>query len=196
MSYRIYTTDAFVLGSRPAGEASLQFTLFTHELGLVRAHAQGVQLLASKLRAGLQTLTASSVSLVRGREVWRLTSTSAHAHAATKRLCADERVVWARILALVERLVRGEEQDELLYQMLVAIAAFLAREELSSDELLCLELLAKLRILHHLGYVGGTSVSLEPFLHEEVSREVLRKLEGHAGVIAGIIATSLQATQL
>jgi len=72
--YRTYTTEAVVLGSRDAGEANKYYFLLTRELGLIHAFAQGVRELKSKLRYSLAELSYVKVSLVRGKEKWRLTS--------------------------------------------------------------------------------------------------------------------------
>ena len=52
--YHLYHTGAVVVGSSPSGEASKTILLFTRELGLVSARAQGVRGFAtpSALAAG------------------------------------------------------------------------------------------------------------------------------------------------
>src|SRR3989338_3919171 len=74
MSYHIYTTRGIVLAERPIREADRIYTIITHDLGLIRAIAIGVRKEASKLRGNIEPFSLSSVSLVRGREYWRLTS--------------------------------------------------------------------------------------------------------------------------
>ncbi len=191
--YRIYTTDAFVLSSQPAAEASLKVSLFTEELGLVRAHAQGVRLVGSKLRSGLQTLHRSNVSLVRGREFWRLTSAMSYEQSDWK---FEQRTLFARLLALVERLVHGEEQDGELYGILVHLHALLARESFTADELRQLELLALLQILDHLGYVGGEQQPLSLFKANPLEKQTLALVTGKEGELLSMVNASLHATQL
>ena len=41
--HHIYETNAFVLKNIPHGEADAMLTLFTEELGLIRALAQGIR---------------------------------------------------------------------------------------------------------------------------------------------------------
>ena len=72
--HHIHHTEAFVLGSSPKGEDSKLLRLYTRELGLVYAHAQAVRKLSSKLRFTLQDFSRASVDLVRGKEIWRVTT--------------------------------------------------------------------------------------------------------------------------
>ncbi|MCE9517782.1 recombination protein O N-terminal domain-containing protein, partial [Candidatus Nomurabacteria bacterium] len=74
--HHIYHTKSFVIGSYNRGEANKILVLYTREMGLVRAVAQGIRLNKSKLRFGLQDFSYASVDLVRGRDIWRVTSGS------------------------------------------------------------------------------------------------------------------------
>lgn len=72
MSHLIYSTEALVLKAEDRGEGSRLFWLFTEHFGLVVAHAQGVRQAHSKLKHELQLYNLIRVSLVRGREWWRV----------------------------------------------------------------------------------------------------------------------------
>ena len=103
--HHIYHTEAFVLGSNQNGEDSKIITLYTKELGLVRAKAQGIRKLASKLRFTLQNFSYAKVDLVRGKEIWRIT-TASPLDSNTDILCFPEREkVMVHIMSLVARLV-------------------------------------------------------------------------------------------
>lgn len=88
MAERVYTTEALVVGERPSGEASKVFTLFTRELGLLRAYARSVRELRSKLRYNLSLHSLTRVSLVPGREYWKLVGTESSGLSVTPRMCA------------------------------------------------------------------------------------------------------------
>jgi recombinational DNA repair protein (RecF pathway) len=115
MSYAVYTTRGFILGSAPNGEASKVYTIYTEDFGLVRAKAQGVRLLASKLRYNLDDFAFGSFSFVRGKELWRLTG------AETASLGPENAPLRARILTLVRRLVQGEERNDGLFKALMPL---------------------------------------------------------------------------
>src|ERR1700733_8051707 len=72
MSHRIYTTSGFVVESRPYGEAGKILSIFTRDLGMVNAAAQGIRLVRSKLRYHAQDFSLAKFSLVRGRDLWRV----------------------------------------------------------------------------------------------------------------------------
>lgn len=115
MSYAVYSTKGFILGSAPSGEASKTYLLYTEDFGLVRARAQSVRLLASKLRYNLEDYSFAVFSLVKGKEFWRLTG-------AEKIFSPKEHPeVSARVLNLVRRLVQGEEKNGKLFKVLLSM---------------------------------------------------------------------------
>ncbi|MEI8130779.1 MAG: recombination protein O N-terminal domain-containing protein, partial [bacterium] len=119
--HHIYHTDAFILGSYQTGEDSKIIVLYATGLGLVRAKAQGVRKLSSKLRFTLQNFSHAKVDLVRGKEIWRIT-TAVPVDSNTDILCFPEREqVIARISSLVTRLVAGEEHNDELFFLLSSV---------------------------------------------------------------------------
>src|SRR3989344_8517195 len=80
MSHHLYQTPGIVLSSSPYGEANRDFRIFTKELGLIRASAQGIRFLKSKLRYAIHDFSYCDLSLVRGKEVWRLTGVLKHSN--------------------------------------------------------------------------------------------------------------------
>src|SRR5512146_101812 len=74
MSHHIYNTRALVLGSRTRGERDRVFALLTRDVGLVKALAQGVRRESSKLGGVLMDYAISDVSLVKGKNAWRITT--------------------------------------------------------------------------------------------------------------------------
>lgn len=140
MSYHIYTTKGLVLSAKPLREADRVYSILTRELGLVRATATGVRKEGSKLRGALEPFSLTSVSLVRGKEYWRLTAAE-----LIRRLPAEAAL--ARPLALIERLVPGEEAHPELFDAVI--------NELEAGE-------TKLvgQALFHLGYLRGEDLAL------------------------------------
>jgi chromosome segregation protein len=70
----IHTTPGFIIDSRPYGEAGKLLSIFTRDFGLVTTSASGIRFEKSKLRYHSQDYSFGSFSLVRGKELWRLTS--------------------------------------------------------------------------------------------------------------------------
>lgn len=147
-----YLTPAVVIARTPSGEANLSVALLTREFGIVYARAQGARKPGAKMAAGLQTLAEAEVTLLRGKDGWRLAGTiltEDWAHALGK--SARERA--ARTLALADRLVRGESGDPALY--LIATRYLRALKELPADLHDGAETLAALRLLATLGLDTG-----------------------------------------
>ncbi len=141
MSYAVYSTRGFILGSTPSGEASKIYLIYTEDFGLVRARAQSVRMLSSKLRYNLEDYSFGTFSLVRGKEVWRLTG------ADKQDLPEKLSLVRARILNLVKRLVQGEERNEKLFNTLLTVT----EKEMSEPVILS-------QILDALGYIDATAL--------------------------------------
>src|SRR3989304_7240195 len=72
MSHKIYHTEGFVIAGSNYGEANRYLSIFTQDFGLVRASAQSLRKVSSKLRFSLQDFCYSKIDLVRGKEIWRV----------------------------------------------------------------------------------------------------------------------------
>lgn len=153
--HHIYTTEGFILRSANFGEANKFYFIFTKEFGLVKAAAQGVRLLKSKLRYGLEDYSLAKVALVRGRDVWRLTS--AESIFTLKTFLKDDQtkfVLMTRIFSLLSRLLHGEEKNPFLFDSLREGVDFLSKAQMSPTELTNFEYILALRVLSSLGYLG------------------------------------------
>ena len=172
--HRIYNTEAYVLKSLNFGEANKFFFLFTKDFGLIRASAQGIRHLKSKLRYSLQDFCYTKISLVRGREMWRITgaekiTTFCHSCAGRNpeilglnssnnsliEVSSEKFLILSRIFSLLLRLLHGEEKNEKIFELLNSGMLFLKQEKVSKDLLGSFEALMALRILSALGYIGN-----------------------------------------
>lgn len=155
----IYTTKAIIVKSIPIGEANKYYFLLTEDLGFIRASAQGVRLDKSKLKGHLQDFYLVSVSLVKGKEIWRIvgveTIESESFIKDTNKLVAIK-----NIFNLLTRLLHGEEKNEDLYRSIESSYKFLIKNELSEDNIKNLETITVLRILYNLGYFKTSSPTL------------------------------------
>lgn len=156
MAHHIYQTDAFILNGINVGDSNRYIDIFTRDMGFVRASAQGARHEKSKLRYSLQNYTYSFFSLVRGREIWRITGAS-YVHNTFYDLAHNnlKNILCTRIFSVLRRLLHGEEKNEFLFEIIVSFIDFLKNNELSSSNLKYLESLVILRILHSLGYISN-----------------------------------------
>ena len=153
--YAIYQTEGIVLGGADSGEANRYLYIFTKDLGLVGATAQGLRELKSKLRYSLQDFSYSKVDLVRGKSGWRVVSAQSivnYSHIfrdGDKKECFETTV---RLCRLLGRLLKGEEQNEKLFSEVMEILSALKEQTLSREDVFNLEIIAVMRILKNLGY--------------------------------------------
>ena len=194
MSHHIYQTEAFVIDSNSYREADKIITLFTKDLGLLQARAIGVRLLQSKLRYSLQDFSYAKVSLVRGRELWRLTSAGSAFNLVSE--ISPESFVFARALSLIKRLVHGEEKNENLWTTLFTALNFLKVQEISTINPEYIEWVLVLRILFALGYVAPRKET-EAFLKDfEWSPALIQNAPGSKKFILSSINEALKQSQL
>jgi len=147
VSYHIYTMRGIILSERPVREADRIYTIMTRNLGLVRAAAIGVRKEISKLRGSIEPFSLSSISFVKGKDYWRLTSAE-----LIRNIPAVP--VIARPLALIEKLVQGEAPNPELFD---AVEKSILSPELY-DEMFETNLVSK--ILFHLGYLKESDMAL------------------------------------
>ncbi len=186
--YVKYHTEAIVLGGNVHGEADKMFSLYTRDFGLVRARASAVRREYSKMRFALQYYAHVYVSLVRGQSGWR----AAGAQRSSHMLSGESLRAYARIAALTERLIRGEEKNEHLFTILRDVHDSLKEAVQPS----AIELLGVARVLHQLGYLSvGT---LEETLFTDTGYGV-REFEAaavHREWLLASINRALSETQL
>ena len=141
MSYHIYTTKSLVLSAKARGEADRVYSILTRDLGLVRAVGLAVRKENSKLRGGLEPVSLSIISLVRGKEYWRLTSAE-----------FIKKVKKSKALAILEKLVAGETPHPELFD---AVGEFLSKPGFDNET----QFVAT--ILSHLGYLKKSDLNLD-----------------------------------
>lgn len=199
--YAIHTTPGFILDSRPYGEADKLLSIFTRDFGLVTATAQGIRFEKSKLRYFCQDYSFGTFSLVRGKEFWRLTSAASDIADSTEsanlsKLSTPSRnSLIARMALLLRRLLHGEEANPDLFEALFAAQRFLMSTDLTEEQGKALESITVLRIMHHLGYVGGDA-ALRPFIDEPLSSELLQAAGAQRAAINAHINKALKESHL
>lgn len=196
MSHHIYQTDAFVIAGKNTREASRTLVLYTRELGLITVGVQGVRLLASKLRYGLQDFSRSTVALVRGRNGWRITSAIPEKNFYDVFKDSPEKLSIATHSLLLLARLTGEEKNAVLFDLIDTSFLFLETLENSPELLSNFESILVLRMLHNLGYVGDI-----PHLNHFVSKTVLneaslRELTPFRSETVRIINASLKESHL
>jgi len=196
MSHHTYTTAAFVLGGVDVGEGSRSLVFYTRELGLLYGLARSVREVRSKLRFALQPLSLCEVSLVRGRDVWRVTGARAGINYYHVLQDAPHKLaLLARVFSLARRLIRGEEPGGEVFELFEEGLTFLVEEELNKEELALFECLFIFKLLHLLGYVASFETR-RTLPDEKITRELLVAMASYKKKLVHEINKSLTATQL
>ena len=195
--YSSYHTEAFIIKSYSSGEANKSFLLYTKRFGLILAFAQGIRFLKSKLRFNLQEYSYCEVSLVRGKEIWRLTGVKEIGNIYTELSNRREVfLVFARVFSLLNRLLHGEEKNERLFENIIYARNFILNNNLEKEDLRSFEYILAMRILKSLGYLGKSSIFedfvVSPYWDMELISK-MRAVKSHALVK---IRESLNETQL
>ncbi|MCC7004384.1 DNA repair protein RecO [Candidatus Nomurabacteria bacterium] len=154
--HHIYHTEGIILEGKGIGEANKYFLIFTKDLGMIRASAQNVRSVSSKLRFSLQDFSYSKISLVRGKDYWRITN--AELIFSIFQNFKDNKIAFkllANVLGLLKRMLKGEEPNEKLFLIISSFLDFLNTTKITRDELASAEYILVLRVLKNLGYVDA-----------------------------------------
>lgn len=169
--HHIYHTEGLILGSQNFGEAGKYYSIFTRDLGMIYASAQGVRKLSSKLRFVLQDFSYVKIDFVRGKDFWRITSASKTNMLESVSQKKETLEVFSNLSRLLKRLLAGEEANKNLFSDLLNGLLILEKYE-TQEDLRNIEMIIVLRLLHNLGYIGGNEtigdVIKSPFEQELV----------------------------
>jgi hypothetical protein len=197
MSYRIYTSDAFILSAKQSRDADLSLLAFTELFGLLHANAKSARHMKSKLRYSLQSMTFGSISMVKGRELWRVTSAKKMISLYDKRIPAESRMLLARMLLHVERFCPREQPEPVIFELIKSMSGFIFKDltasvlngaggkdassangALNSLPHYCarLEKIFLLRLMHELGYVERNEQT-GIFIMEKINPSFMNILE-------------------
>lgn len=144
MAIEKYTTEGLILESYDQGEHDRAFKVFTKDYGMIICHARSVRKLESKLRAHLLPRTFSVLTLVKGREVWRLTG-------AEKKNEVTPYI--EEVVELLKRFVRGESTHKTLYRRMSDLSSLPGEYDKGKVRLLIYYVL-----LVELGYADGNVI--------------------------------------
>lgn len=190
MAHNIYHTEGFILEKKDFKEADNLLFILTKDFGVIPVLALGLRRLPSKLRYQTVLFNHANVSLVKGREFWRLiaveeTDLSVALKAETKK------VIYLQSLSLLRHLFQGEEDDQIVFNDFKQGLVFLAEKNLSQSACKNFECILVLRMLKLLGYLKDES-SLRPFLvFSDWSNEIIDAMADKQRLAVSLINSSL-----
>lgn len=192
--HHIYHTEGIILGSKNFGEAGKYYYIFTRDLGLVHATAQGVRKMSSKLRYILQDFSYVKIDLVKGRDFWRVTSASKTNTLEELAKMPLNLEIFANVARLLQRLLTGEYPNELLFTDLLSGLSLLEKLK-TGEDLRGIEAVIVLRILNNLGYIGGNQ-KLDSFTKSPFEHELVIQAYKNRKAVLGEINKALKQTHL
>lgn len=151
MSYKTYTTEAIVCGSRANNTSDKSFLLFTRDSGMLWASAKSVREERSKQRFALQEFSLVRVSLVRGKSGWRIGSAESERNYFADSATKEARVVVTGVVKLLRQFLHGELNHPGVFED--AKNALSASASIAPSEATQIIDLFAFRLLYRLGYV-------------------------------------------
>lgn len=151
MSYLTYTTEALVCGAINQNTADRIYRLFTREMGMLYASAKSVREERSRQRYALQEFSHIRVSLIRGKNMWKVGSVESINNDYDDAISREARGSVAIIYRTLRRFIQGEEASVELFdfcqEALTTLTSELKRRT-------AVELYVQIRILLFLGYLS------------------------------------------
>lgn len=147
MAIEKHSTKCFVIESFMQGEHDRAYKLFTREFGLITVHAKSIRKLESRLRAHVLPRTLSLVTVVQGREVWRLVG--------AQELDAVPEIIY-EVTTLIKRFIRGEGAHKALYDRLMSFLDYAPKYDVQKARLLLYFIL-----LVELGYADAKIIGVK-----------------------------------
>ncbi len=193
--HHIYHTTGIIFDARETGEANKFLTILTREEGMVRAAAQGIRHGKSKLRFALQDFSYAKIDLVRGRDVWRVTSAQPISSFLSLSLSRDTAPLFKNIIKLVGRLYDGESPNEALFDHLMETFTALSEKKFTATDLKHFEVVVVLRILYHLGYLAHTKEN-DALVRSPLDGRLIEEAAKVRAEMLTAINQSLRETQL
>lgn len=167
MSYSTYTTEALVCGTWDRNTADKSYLLFTKNAGMLYADARSAREEKSKQRFGLQDFSYIRVSLIKGKNGWRIGSVEPVCNHYADAIDKAGRGSVVMIYRWLRRFYKGEESDPLLFVYLLAGLEVLGK---TVTDRAYLERLIQLRVLYDLGYVDTKQA--EAFLVKTITPDL------------------------
>ncbi|MCA9357002.1 recombination protein O N-terminal domain-containing protein [Candidatus Nomurabacteria bacterium] len=180
MAYLTYTTKALVCGVFNRNTADRSYLLFTREAGMLYADARSVREERSRQRYALQEFSLVRVSLVKGKNSWKIGSIEAQKNYYHEARDKESRGSVVSLFRLLRRFLKGEEQAQELFNYTLASLEELIKVHTERN---FLEMALQVHILAKLGYVDINNIpanlqSVDPDdVSKQYSDDIYRQIE-------------------
>ena len=182
------------MGSKGYGETGKYYSIFTRDLGMIYASAQGVRKMSSKLRFILQDFAYIKVDLVQGKDFWRVTSASKTNKLEKLSKNLETFKVVSNIANLLKRLLAGIEKNEALFIDLIKGLSILEKAD-KKEDLRHIEAIIVLRVLNNLGYIGENEI-LQNLIKSPFEEDLIFEVSKSRSQVLRQINQALKETHL
>jgi len=135
-----YQTEGFVLKKEDQAEADQLFTIFSKDFGKIKILGKAIRKITSKLRAGMELFYLSQIEFIQGKTYKILTEAMVIDKFKEMRENLERLNIAFKISEDLDNLLKGEEQDEKIWQLLNEVFSKLNSLEIKNS---------KLEILYH-----------------------------------------------
>lgn len=116
-----HRSQGFVIKEENRGEADKVFTIFTKNFGKVKVSGKAIRKIKSKLRAGIQAFYLSEIEFIQGKKQKTLVDAiSLDKFPGIKKNFNKLRII-SKITEVFDKLVKGEEPDKKLWELLLEV---------------------------------------------------------------------------
>lgn len=116
-----YRSQGFVLGEEERGETDKIFTVFTKDFGKLKISGKAIRKIKSKLRAGIQPFYLSEIEFIQGKNQKILTDAIPLDKFLNIKKNLNKLRIISKITEVFDNLVRGEEPDKKLWNLLLEV---------------------------------------------------------------------------
>lgn len=113
-----YRTQGFILKKVDVGESDRIFTIFTKDFGKLEILAKALRKITSKLRGGMELFYLSDIEFIQGKTHKTLTDAILIERFSNLRKDLKKLKIAFEISEIIDNLIKGEEKDEQIWQLL------------------------------------------------------------------------------
>ena len=129
-----YRTQGFILKKTDQGEADRIFTVFTSDFGKLEVLAKAVRKIKSKLRSASEIFYLSEIEFIQGKAYKTLTDAILIDNFKNLRKSLARLTVAYKISEVFDNLIKGQEPDEKIWQLLNESFKILNNSRLPHDK--------------------------------------------------------------
>lgn len=183
MAIEKFTTEAIVIALYDNGENDCMVRLYTREFGMIQAISKGLRK-SFKLRAHIQPAHRSHITVVKGKEVYRIAGASEIYEVGDRRRLSY-------IAQLLNRFIHGEQQNTHFYDKLIEYLV------LGDVDMSTFRLAVTVEMLISLGFVDIAELGLErDAMLRMTAEDMYIHAQLHKPSVVHIVSEAIKASML